>query len=349
MVTMRALTYDAFGGPLQVRDVPAPGPSPAGVVVRVGATGVCRSDWHGWQGHDPDIALPHVPGHELAGTIESVGEEVHRWQVGDRVTVPFVCACGVCPRCLAGDHQVCDNQTQPGFTHWGSFAELVALHDADLNLVALPDAMTFATAAALGCRYSTSFRAVVSHGRVQPGEWVAVHGCGGVGLSAVQIAADAGASVVAVDITAGSLALARDLGAVAVVDAAGLDPDGVAAAVRDATGGGAHVSLDALGSPDTCVASVLSLRPRGRHVQVGLLPLQAGRAAVPMERVIALELEIYGSHGMPAHDYPSLLERVTSGRLSPERLVTRAITLDDAAAALENVGRRPGITVITSF
>jgi alcohol dehydrogenase len=349
MVTMRALTYDAFGGPLRVRDVPAPGPSPAGVIVRVGATGICRSDWHGWQGHDPDIALPHVPGHELAGTIESVGAEVHRWQVGDRVTVPFVCACGACPRCLAGDHQVCDNQTQPGFTHWGSFAELVALHDADLNLVALPDAMSFATAAALGCRYSTSFRAVVSHGRVQPGEWVAVHGCGGIGLSAVQIAADAGASVVAVDITAGALALARDLGAVAVVDAAGLDPDSVAAAVREVTDGGAHVSLDALGSPDTCVASVLSLRPRGRHVQVGLLPPQAGRALVPMERVIALELEIYGSHGMPAHDYPELLERVACGRLSPERLVTREIALEDAAAALEDVGRQPGITVITSF
>jgi alcohol dehydrogenase len=265
------------------------------------------------------------------------------------VTVPFVCACGRCPRCLAGDHQVCDNQTQPGFTHWGSFAELVALHDADVNLVALPESMSFATAAALGCRYSTSFRAVVAHGRVQPGEWVAVHGCGGVGLSAVQIAADAGGSVLAVDIAPAALALARELGAVAVVDAAGRDPERVAAAVRDLTDGGAHVSLDALGSPDTCLASVLSLRPRGRHVQVGLLPPQAGRAAVPMERVIALELELYGSHGMPAHAYPELLSRVASGRLAPDRLVTREIALDEVPGALAEVGRQPGITVITSF
>jgi D-arabinose 1-dehydrogenase-like Zn-dependent alcohol dehydrogenase len=349
MVTMRALRYDAFGGPLQVRDVAVPEPSKGGVVVRVGATGVCRSDWHGWQGHDPDIALPHVPGHELAGAVEAVGAEVRRWQVGDRVTVPFVCACGTCPRCAAGDHQVCDRQTQPGFTHWGSFAELVALHAADVNLVALPPGMSFASAAALGCRYSTSFRAVMFQGRVQPGEWVAVHGCGGVGLSAVQIAADAGASVVAVDITSAALALARGLGASATVDATGLPPEGVAAAVRDLTDGGAHVSLDALGSPGTCVGSIRSLRPRGRHVQVGLLPPGAGRAVVPMERVIALELEIYGSHGMPAHDYPMLLDRVVTGRLRPDLLVTREIGLDDAAAALQAVGSEPGITVITSF
>jgi alcohol dehydrogenase len=346
---MRALVYDAFGGPLTVTDVPAPPSTPGGVVVRVGATGVCRSDWHGWQGHDPDISLPHVPGHELAGTVEVVGAEVRRWRVGDRVTVPFVCACGRCPRCLEGNSQVCDRQTQPGFTHWGSFAELVALHDADVNLVALPESMSFATAAALGCRYSTSFRAIVAHGRVQPGEWVAVHGCGGVGLSAVQIAADAGGSVLAVDIAPAALALARELGAVAVVDAAGRDPERVAAAVRDLTDGGAHVSLDALGSPDSCLASVLSLRPRGRHVQVGLLPPLAGRAAVPMERVIALELELYGSHGMPAHAYPELLSRVAAGRLAPDRLVTREIPLGEAPGALAEIGRQPGITVITSF
>jgi alcohol dehydrogenase len=340
------LQYDAFKGPLRVVDVPAPTPSPAGVVVRVGATGVCRSDWHGWQGHDPDITLPHVPGHELAGTVESVGSDVRRWRVGDRVTVPFVCGCGECPRCLAGDHQVCDRQTQPGFTHWGSFAELVALDNADVNLVALPDDLAFATAAALGCRYSTSYRAVVHQGRVQPGEWVAVHGCGGVGLSAVQIAVARGVRVVAIDVTTGALELASTFGAEAAIDASGLDPEAVAAAVRDRTDGGAHVSLDALGSRETCRASVLSLRPRGRHVQVGLLPKGV---VIPMQRVIAQELEIVGSHGMPAHAYPELLALVSSGRLRPDLLVTRQIGLDDAADALRAVGAAPGITVITRF
>lgn len=207
---MRAVVFDAFGSDLRVCEVPAPAPPPGGAVIRVEATGLCRSDWHGWQGHDPDIrVLPHVPGHELAGVVEDVGPGVGSWRAGDRVTVPFVCACGSCTACAAGDQQVCERQTQPGFTHWGSFAEYVAIENADVNLVALPEEMTFPTAASLGCRFATAFRAVVTVGRVRPGEWVAVHGCGGVGLSAVMIAAAAGARVVAVDVSPQALDLAR--------------------------------------------------------------------------------------------------------------------------------------------
>jgi len=343
---VRALVFETYGGPLEVRDVPAPEPAPAGVVVEVGATGICRSDWHAWQGHDPDVRLPHVPGHELAGRVAAVGADVRRWRVGDRVTVPFVCGCGTCPRCAQGDQQVCDRQTQPGFTHWGSYAELVALDAADVNLVALPDDLPYATAAALGCRYATAFRAVVQQGRVRAGEWVAVHGCGGVGLSAVQVAVAAGARVVAVDVADGALQLARSLGAEHAVDGRAGD---VVEAVRALTGGGAALSLDALGSPATCAASISCLLPRGRHVQVGLLPPGAGRAAVPMERVVALELEVLGSHGMAAHAYPELLGMVTAGRLRPDLLVTREIGLEQAGEALRTVGGVPGITVVTSF
>jgi len=342
---VRGLLFERFGGPLEVRELPDPAPSPGGVVVRVGATGVCRSDLHAWRGADPDVVLPHVPGHELAGTVEAVGADVRRWRRGDRVTVPFVCACGRCPQCAAGDGQVCAAQTQPGFTHWGSFASLVALDAADVNLVALPDDLSFTTAAALGCRYATAFRAVVQQGRVRPGEHVAVHGCGGVGLSAVQVAVAAGAQVVAVDVSPGALELARSLGAQACVHA-GQVPD-AAAVVRDLTGGGAHLSLDALGSPATCAGSVRSLRPRGRHVQVGLLP--DGDTPVPFDRVVALELELLGSHGMAAHAYPELLALVSSGRLRPDLLVTRTLGLDDAAEALRRVGEQPGIAVVTSF
>ena len=343
---MRALVFEEFAGPLEVREVADPAPPDDGVVVRVGASGVCRSDWHGWQGHDPDVRLPHVPGHELAGTVEAVGPGVRAWRAGDRVTVPFVCACGRCPRCAAGDHQVCDRQTQPGFTHWGSFAELVALDAADVNLVALPDALAFPTAASLGCRFATAYRAVAQQGRAGQGEWVAVHGCGGVGLSAVQVAVAAGARVVAVDVSAGALSLAASFGAEVVVDARSTD---VVDAVRTATGGGAALSLDALGSPATCVDSVLCLAPRGRHVQVGLLPPSQGRPLVPMERVVALELELLGSHGMAAHGYPAMLELVASGRLRPDLLVTREVSLDGAGHALRDVGRAPGVTVVTSF
>jgi alcohol dehydrogenase len=246
---------------------------------------------------------------------------------------------------VAGEHQVCLRQTQPGFTHWGSLAQFVAVDAADVNLVAVPEALDLTTAAALGCRYATAFRAVVHVGRVRAGEWVAVHGCGGVGLSAVQIAAAAGARVIAVDIAPGALGLARELGAEHTVDG-GSD---VPAAVADLTGGGAHVSLDALGAAGTCENSINALRPRGRHVQVGLLPPAQGRPEVPMERVIGLELQVLGSHGMPAHAYPELLGLIAAGRLDPRPLITRRLALDDAATALAEVGRAPGIAVVTSF
>lgn len=343
---MRAVVYERYGVPAEVTDVPDPRPAPHGVVVRVEATGLCRSDWHGWMGHDPDITLPHVPGHELAGVVEAVGARVTGWRPGDRVTVPFVCACGSCPSCAAGDQQVCERQTQPGFHHWGSFAEYVALDHADVNLVALPDDMTYATAAALGCRFATAFRAVVQQGRVAAGEWVAVHGCGGVGLSAVMIAAASGARVVAVDVSARALELARAFGAAECLDASGVsDP---AAVVRELTGGGAHLSLDALGSPATCAASVNGLRRRGRHVQVGLLPSPDGTTPVPLARATALELELLGSHGMAAHTYPGMLHLVRAGVLRPDLLVTRTITLDAAPAALAAMDTAPGagVTVI---
>jgi D-arabinose 1-dehydrogenase-like Zn-dependent alcohol dehydrogenase len=336
---MRALVFDSYGGPLEVRDVPRPSPAPDGVVVQVRATGICRSDWHGWQGHDPDIALPHVPGHELAGVVDEVGPEVTRWKVGDRATVPFVNACGRCPRCLEGDHQVCDDQRQPGFTHWGSFAEYVALDAADVNLVGLPKDMSYVTAASLGCRFATSYRAVLAQGRAAAGEWVVVHGCGGVGLSAIQAAVSVGASVIAVDVSEGALELATSMGATYA-----LVPPAVPE-IRRLTNGGAHLSIDALGSEETCLASIASLRPRGRHVQIGLLP--GPKFPVPMARVLFKELELIGSHGMAAHDYPEMLAAVTAGALRPESLVTRELSLDEAGEALASIGARPGIAVIT--
>lgn len=265
---------------------------------------------------------------------------------GDRVTVPFVCACGGCPSCAAGDQQVCERQTQPGFTHWGSFAQYVALEHADVNLVALPAEMSFRTAAALGCRFATAFRAVVQQGRVAAGEWVAVHGTGGVGLSAVMIAAASGARVVAVDVSPRALELARKFGAAECVDAK--HTEDTAQAVRDLTGGGAHLSLDALGSPATCAASVNALRRRGRHIQVGLLPSPSGTSPVPMARAIALELEIIGSHGMAAHAYPPMLELVRSGALRPDLLVTSTIPLSASPVALAAMGTAPGqgVTVV---
>lgn len=346
---MKAVVYEAFSVPPELTTVPDPGPEADGVVVRVMATGICRSDWHGWVGHDPTIDLPHVPGHELAGVVEDVGRNVTKWKVGDRVTVPFVGGCGECPQCLSGNHQVCDHQFQPGFTHWGSFAEYVSIHRADINLVQLPERLDFVTAASLGCRFVTSFRAVVDQGKVSAGQWVAVHGCGGVGLSAVMIATAVGANVVAIDITEEKLAMATALGAVAVVNAT--EVQNVAEAVVEITDGGAHVSLDALGHPSTCFNSVSSLRKRGKHIQVGLLLAENSAPSIPMDRVVADELEILGSHGMQAHRYGAMLEMIESGKLAPEKLIGRTISLEQSIEALMNMDRFevPGVTVVTEF
>jgi alcohol dehydrogenase len=346
---MRAVMYTAFNERPQLVSLPDPTPEPHGVVLKVEATGVCRSDWHGWVGHDPDIRLPHVPGHELAGIVVAAGKDVTRWKGGERVTVPFVGGCGACPECHAGHQQVCCNQFQPGFTHWGSFAEYVSIHNADLNLVALPETVTSVTAASLGCRFATSFRAVVDQGKVSAGQWVAIHGCGGVGLAAVMIANALGANVVAIDIGDDKLALAKNLGAMVTINARSVPsvPD----AVIEVTRGGAHVSLDALGHSETCINSVLNLRRRGKHVQVGLMVGDHGTPPVPMGRVVAHELEILGSHGMQAHRYDAMLAMILSQKLKPELLVGNEISLEASIGALMAMDRfqGTGTTVITSF
>jgi alcohol dehydrogenase len=338
---MRAVVVHAFGAPPQVREVPGPTCPPDGVVIDVRATGLCRSDWHGWIGHDPDIRLPHVPGHEFAGVVSEVGAGVARIRTGQRVTVPFVCACGVCATCRAGAPQVCTDQFQPGFTAWGSFAERVAIPRADFNVVPLPDELDFVTAAGLGCRFATAYRAVTAHGRVRTDDWVAVFGCGGVGLSATMIAAAYGARVIAVDVSPAALELAGRCGARELIDSSATDP---VERIRAITDGGAHVGIDALGSAAVARASIASLRPRGRHVQVGLLAGADARAGVAMDRVVAAELEIYGSHGMAAADYPVMLADIASGRLQPGLLVTGRIGLDELAGAdgaLATMGDRP--------
>jgi alcohol dehydrogenase len=346
---MKAVIYEAFNAPPQFRNVPDPIPETHGVVVKVMATGVCRSDWHGWVGHDADIQPPHIPGHELAGVVAAIGKDVIKWNIGDRVTVPFVGGCGACPQCASGNQQVCDHQFQPGFTHSGSFAEYVAIHHADTNLVRLPDTLDFPAAASLGCRFVTSFRAVVDQGKTSAGQWVAVHGCGGVGLSAIMIANAMGANVVAIDISDDALRMAKALGAVVTVNATQVA--NVAESVIEITKGGAHVSLDALGHPATCFNSISNLSKRGRHIQVGLLLAEQSTPAIPMSKVIAHELEILGSHGMQAHRYDALFAMIEAGKLKPEKLIGRTITLAQSIDALVKMDQFEvaGVTVVTEF
>ena len=342
---MHAVVYSAFQARPEVVDVREPDCPDDGVVVAVEATGLCRSDWHGWMGHDPDIVVPHVPGHEFAGQVIAIGADIRSWQVGDRVTTAFVGSCGVCASCRRGEPQVCDDQVQVGFHRWGSFAERVAVPRAEHNVVRLPDDMSADVGALLGCRFGTAYRAVVQHGRIEPGDWLVVHGCGGVGLSAVMIAAARGARVIAVDVARDPLDRAAQFGAEVQLRADAVD---VRAAVRDLTGGGARVSIDAFGGPATAEASIGCLGKRGRHVQVGLLAEHGGRVTVPMASLLSDELELFGSHGMPARDYPQMIAEIRSGAFDPGRLVERHVGLAEAAALLADGDstKRPGATIV---
>jgi alcohol dehydrogenase len=315
---VRAASYSSFGGPITVGSVPEPSADRVGAVVEVRATGICRSDWHGWQGHDPDIVrFPHVPGHEFAGVVAEVGPDVTQWSPGDRVAVPFVSGCGRCGYCTAGRPQICPDQTQPGFTHWGSFAERVVIRNADFNLVRLPDSVDFETGASLGCRFSTAHRAVVDQGGAQAGDWVAIHGCGGVGVSAVMIAAALGARPI------------------------GIDPRPEARAL----------ALDCVGAPRVVADAVASLRPGGCHVQVGLLPGPASFGEVVASRVVARELTIVGSHGIAPSGLAHVLELTANGDLRPDRLIGRRVDLHGGVEVLMHLDEEPalGITVVTEL
>jgi len=293
-------------------------------------------------GHEVLPGLPHVPGHEMAGVIVAVGSEVRDWEVGARVTVPFSLGCGDCRSCREGHLNTCDRAFTPGFSTWGSFAQFVAIDHADRNLVRLPADLDPVHAAALGCRFITAFRAVVDRGRVETDQSVAIYGCGGVGLSALMIAVAIGASVVAVDVDSASLDLASELGAAATVDASDSDP---VTAIREITGGGAHVAIDAVGRADVMVDSIRSLRKHGRHVQAGLMLGEHATPGIPMELVIMGELEILGVRGMPATDYPRVFDLISSGAVDPRRLVTNEVGLEDVTSVLEEMGRSEGVGI----
>jgi len=346
---MKAAYFTQFQSKLQIENLPDPIPTADGVVIKVMATGICRSDWHGWMGHDSDVQLPHVPGHELAGVVVAVGKEVKNWKKEDRVTLPFSGGCGNCFQCQSGNQQICDDYFQPGFTAWGSFAEYVSIRYADVNLVRLPEALSFEEAAVLGCRFITSYRGIVAQGKVQPGQWVAIHGCGGVGLSAIMIAHAIGARVIAVDIDDQKLAFAQAIGAEILLNAKKIEA--VPAHILEWTKGGVAVSIDALGSTETCRNSILSLQKRGKHIQIGLMTENHAEPPIPFAPIIAKELEIIGSHGMQAHQYPEMLSLITSGKLPVKKLLGKTMNLEEGTQALMQMNsfQETGVMVINSF
>ncbi len=345
---MRAAQIRQWRAALAIVDLPDPSPDAGGVVLKVLACGVCRSDWHAWVGADPDVSLPHVPGHEFCGEVVALGSGVTRWRVGDRVIAPFILACGTCSDCAAGHQTICASQAVPGFTHQGAFAEYIAVPFADANLTALPTTLAPALAAGLGCRVTTAWHALTGRAALQAGEWLAIFGGGGIGISALLLGRALGARVIVVDIAPDKLAFAKSLGAEAVIDASTCDAP---AAIAEITGGGADVAIEALGIEETTVGALKSLKKLGRMVQVGMPAGAHANMTLPMDALYSGQLAVFGTRGMPSWRYPSLLSLIESGAVDVAPLVTREITLDQASGelALFDTIAPPGVAVITNF
>lgn len=343
---MRAAVLRAYNAPLSIEDAADPECPDDGVVLKVLACGVCRSDWHGWVGEHPRVKPGQIGGHEYCGEVVAAGPNA-QYKVGDRVIAPFILACGTCPQCRSGESNTCLDQRLPGFAEPGAFAEYVAV-PRDHNLAHLPDGMSPTLAAALGCRVTTAWHALTGRAALRPGEWLAVHGTGGIGLAAMLLGRALGARVVVTDIVDEKLDHAQRLGADAAINAS----DGESAEkIKELTGGGAHVSVEALGFPATVAASLACLRPLGRHVQVGLPVGHHAVQEVNLNTIYMGNLALFGTRGMPAHRYPSLLSLIAGGHVDLSPIVAREIGLSDTSAELAafNGPMPPGVAVITDF
>ena len=344
---MKALVLEGIQK-LTIRDMPDPEPGALGALIRVQANGVCRSDWHAWIGDIPRN-FPMVIGHEMTGIVEEVMPGVTRFRRGDRVVVPFSGSDGTCEHCRAGSAHLCDNPVIPGKTYSGGYGEYVGVTLADRNLVPLPEEISFVEGAALGCRFMTSFHGLVDRAEIRAGEWVVVYGCGGIGLSAINIASALGCRVIGVDINPANLELARTMGADFVVDSRSVKP---VEAVMDITRSGAHVTVDALGIADTCVNAILSLRKGGRHLQIGITTKnEAGYIRLPVDLMVYKELKMIGTLGMAPHRYDSMVPLVSQKKLQPGRMVNREIALGEVEAVFHDMTRsaNTGTFVVTKY
>jgi D-arabinose 1-dehydrogenase-like Zn-dependent alcohol dehydrogenase len=344
---MKALVLEGIQQ-LAIHDLQIPPLAALGVLVRVQANGVCRSDWHAWVGDIPR-AYPITLGHEMAGIVEEVAPGVTQFKKGDRVVVPFNGSDGTCPYCQKGMSHLCDNALIPGRNYSGGYAEYVSVPLADRNLVHLPQEISFIEGAALGCRFMTSFHALVDRAEIQPGEWVVVMGCGGVGLSAINIASALGCRAIGVDINPENLALAKKMGAEHVINSRDVK---VIDAVMEITKTGAHVSVDALGISQTCIDGIMSLRKGGRHIQIGVTTkAEAGYIRIPTDLFIYKELKMLGSLGMATHRFDSMLPMIVNKQLTPGKLVSGEISLSEVQSIFEGMSKATvtGTYVVTKF
>lgn len=353
---MKAMVLENFMEEMPVKEISDPTLSDDNsAIVRVEANGICRSDWHwwmrdwGWVGLEP--TLPRILGHEFCGVVEEVGKNVKDFKKGDRVIVPFCLGDGAlsCPDCMGGRSNICKNLGIIGCTCDGGYGKYVNVPAANYNLVTLPESIDFIEGSVLGCRFMTSYHGVVNRAKIQPGESLVVYGAGGIGLSAIHVASSIGAYVIAVDITDEKLEKAKSIGAHAVVNVNNDDP---VAAVIEITKGGAHVSVDALGEPETCLNGVLSLKKGGRHIQIGLTTSKdKGDVTLPVDLMIAKENTFMGCLGMPRSEYSGMLAHITNGSIRPRELITRRVSIEEAPEIISSMAKcEPvGMNVVDSW
>ncbi|MFA5861010.1 MAG: zinc-binding dehydrogenase [Candidatus Thermoplasmatota archaeon] len=339
--TMQAAVFHGAGKPLSIEKVPVPQPGSGDVLVKVAACGFCHTDLH-YLDHGVPTAKkpPLILGHETSGTVATLGPGSTRWKQGDRVLLPAVLPCGRCQACRTGRENICADMRMFGNHVDGGFAEYVLAPEKDL--IALPPDIDLEKASIIADALSTPYHAVVNRAQVRAGEWVAIVGCGGVGMNAVQFAAASGANVLAIDLRDDKLDVARKLGAVETINPT-RSPKEFAKDVRRITGGGADVAIEAVGSPATIDTAFSTLRRGGR---VCLIGYSEKPAELPAAKVMFFEYTIMGSLGCRPADYPRIVEMVRRGHVKLDPLVTSRTQLSQVNEAADRLRRGEGLRSI---
>lgn len=334
---MKAAVFHESGKPLSIEEVPTPEPGPGEVLVKVAACGICHTDLHYIDHGVPTFKKPPlILGHETSGNVAALGAGVEKWKEGDRVLLPAVYGCGQCVMCRKGRENICQQMVMFGNNVDGGYAEYILAPAKDMFL--LPDDIPLIEGCVIADAVTTPFHAVINRGAVKPGDQVVVFGCGGIGINLVQMASAMGARVIAVDLSEEKLEWARKLGAAETINPAGIER--IDKTIRKMTGGGADISFEAIGLPETQQQAFACLRTGGRFVMVGFsnkpMQLDAGRT-------MYFEMEVIGSLGCPASEYPRVLSLAQQGKIKVKELVTARFPLDEINAAFDTLRRGEGI------
>ena len=342
---MKAAIFYGSKQPLKIEEIDIPKIQDHEILVKLAACGVCNTDLHYIDHGVPTFKEPPmILGHEPSGIVEEVGSAVNNFKAGDRVLIPPVFSCGWCDNCRFGRENICFNMVMLGNNIDGAFAEYTKVPAKDCQH--LPEDLPLQESSIIADAISTPFHAVKNRANVKPGDSVVVWGCGGVGINVVQVAAATGATVTAVDIVDRKLELAKGLGAQNTVNASGKEDKELLKEIRKLTGGGADISIEAIGNPKTIELGPAAVKPGGCHCQVGYthhnVPVNAGR-------LMFREIEIKGSLGCRPVDYPKIIEMVRTKKIQLEPVVTHRFPLDEIDKAFDVMRSGESLRSIITF